>query len=139
MTGVRICPFVIMTAWFASMAQPAEVSSLRVVPGDATVWTNQGSQRFLVLARFTDGMERDVTAAARISLTTASVGAMERPDTFVAKANGDTRLTAQFKGRSAYAQIHVQNAGEKRAFNFATDIGAILTKRGCNQSDCHGG
>lgn len=122
----------------ALQGQP-QPTSLRVVPEGVTVWGNQSSQRFLVLARDPDGMERDVTAEARLSLSASDKGEIDKAGKFTTKANGAVKLTAQFKLRTAETTVLVKGAGEKRPFGFATDVGAILTKRGCNNSDCHGG
>jgi hypothetical protein len=129
--------FVFVSVLQAQMAQPV---SLRLAPeGTITVWGEQGAQQFVVLARYSDGMERDVTAGARLTLSDPEKGQIDKSGKFASKANGDVRLTAQFMGRQAEATIRVQGAGEQRPFSFARDIGAILTKRGCNNSDCHGG
>jgi hypothetical protein len=84
-------------------------------------------------------MERDVTSIARLSLSASEKGVIDKSGKFTAKADGDVKLTAQFEGGQAETAIRVRGAGEKRPFSFASDIGAILTKRGCNNSDCHGG
>ena len=74
-------------------------------------------------------MERDVTSLARLSLSASEKGEIDKSGKFTAKAAGDVRLTAQFEGRQAETAIRVRGAGEKRPFSFASDIGAILTKR----------
>jgi hypothetical protein len=117
---------------------PAPVS-LRIFPESVTVWGDQSSQHFLVLAQYQDGMERDVTSMARLSLSAPEKGSIDAAGKFIAKANGAVRVTAQFEGRRAEATIRIEGAGEQRPFSFGRDIGAILTKRGCNNSDCHGG
>ena len=57
----------------------------------------------------------------------------------VALANGNSGLKAQFAGRSATTEVRVSGSSESRPFSFARDIGGIFTKRGCNDSSCHGG
>jgi hypothetical protein len=130
-----LCSLIVLAAL---PAQPAPVS-LRIVPADVTVWGDQSSQRFLVLAHDRNGMDRDVTSTARLSLSSLEKGEMDKSGKFTAKANGAVKLTAQFEGVWAETTIRVEGAGEKRPFSFGRDIGAILTKRGCNNSDCHGG
>src|SRR5919109_5573948 len=41
--------------------------SLRMAPETATLWGPQSAQRFLVLGKYSDGLERDITSSARFS------------------------------------------------------------------------
>ena len=113
--------------------------SLRLVPDDVTLWGDKASQHFLVLARYADGLERDVTARARFSLSDPDKGQIDSSGKFVARAGGQLVLRARFAGRKADAAIRIEEAGERRPFSFAREIGGIFTKRGCNSSGCHGG
>src|SRR3954452_19153027 len=132
-------PFLCLLTFLAASPARPEPVSLRIVPANVTVWGDQNSQRFVVLAHGRNGMERDVTSTARLSLSQPDRGEMDKSGKFTAKANGAVKLTAEFEGGRAQTTISVQGAGEKRPFSFGRDIGAILTKRGCNNSDCHGG
>src|SRR5262249_3405237 len=42
--------------------------SLRLFPQKVTLWGAGGSQRFVALGKYSDGLERDVTAVCRLSL-----------------------------------------------------------------------
>ena len=48
-------------------AELPKLISLRLVPQDVTLWGIQASQRFLVIGKFADGMERDLTEESRFS------------------------------------------------------------------------
>ena len=43
--------------------------SLRLVPETAELWGADASQRFVVLAKYSDRLERDVTSQSRLSVS----------------------------------------------------------------------
>ena len=118
---------------------PAKLRSLRLVPQDRTLWGAKASQRFLVIGKYSDGLERDVTAESRFSLSDSKVAKVDAEGRVVALADGSAVLTASLGGRSAKTEVRVAGSQETRPFSFARDIGGILTKRGCSDSSCHGG
>src|SRR5215471_4023136 len=81
----------------------AQVVSLRIEPQRVTIWGDQGSQRFLVLAEYADELERDVTSGARFSLFAPDMGEMDASGKFTSRAKGRVMITAQFGGRVAKA------------------------------------
>ena len=139
-----LVPFVILLA--APPARLAErkqaaaaLVSLRVIPEGATLWGAQASQHFLALAEYADGLERDVTTRAHFSLSEADKGEIEESGKFIARASGEVVLAAKFGGLLAETAVHIEDADKPRPFTFAREIGGILTKRGCNDTSCHGG
>ena len=118
---------------------PPKLRSLRLVPQDRTLWGAKASQHFLVIGKYSDGLERDVTAESRFSLSDPKVAKVDAGGRVVALADGGTVLKASLEGRSAKTQVRVEGSQEVRPFSFARDIGGIFTKRGCNDSSCHGG
>ena len=133
--------------WIAAAARPGAAGegkrvsavSIRVVPDNATVWGAQGSQHFMVLAKYADGLERDVTSATRFSLSQPAKGEIDTTGKFVARSSGEVVLTAKYGGRSAKSAIHMEETEKPRPFTFAREIDGIFTKRGCNDALCHGG
>src|SRR6266446_5029255 len=83
-----------LTFLAALRAQPAPVS-LRIVPADVTFWGDQSSQHFLVLAHDRNGMDRDVTSTARLSLSSPGNRELDKSGKFTAKANGAVKLSVQ--------------------------------------------
>ena len=75
----------------------------------------------------------------RLSVSDPSKGEIDTTGKFTSRANGTLRLTAKFGGSVVETTITTDGAGKHRPFSFARDIGGILTRRGCNNSDCHGG
>jgi hypothetical protein len=116
-----------------------QVVSVRLLPGNPHLWGAEASQRFLLLARFADGLERDVTGQGRFSLSDPQVAEVGAAGKVVARSNGKVVLTAAFQDRTARTQVVIEGILEERPFSFARDIGAVFTKTGCNNSECHGG
>ena len=134
------CLGVIAALVLSSMAFAQQKSvSLRIYPTDLTLWGDAASQRYLVLATGADGVEQDVTSAAALSVSDLSKGEIDATGRFTSRANGSVRLTAKYAGSVVETTITTDGAGKHRPFSFGRDIGGILTRRGCNNSDCHGG
>ena len=136
---VKIPLLVWMIIFRALPALSCEVISLRLVPGEITLRGNNSSRRFLVLARCSDGLQRDITDSAQLTVSPPVAGDVDKSGTFIGKSNGKATLKAEYRGKAASASVQVDGVGENRPFSFPTNIGAILTKRGCNDSECHGG
>jgi len=117
----------------------AKPVSLRVVPSEVMLWGPQASQHFMVIGKYADGLERDVTSSTQFSLSAATKGEIDAAGKFVAHAPGDVMLTAKVTDQSAKAAIHSLGWDTGQPFTFARDIDRIFTKRGCNDSSCHGG
>jgi len=142
----NISPFVVLCACTSLVAEgkdakraTAEPVSLRLVPQEVTLSGTQASQHFMVLGKYADGLERDVTSTAHFALSPAGKGAIDALGKFVASGSGDVVLTANANGRSAKAAIRMEEADKAHVFTFARDIDRVFTKRGCNDSSCHGG
>jgi len=118
--------------------ESTDLVSVRIFPENVTLWGSHASQHFIVLARGSDGLERDVTAQANFTLAEKDEGEIDTSGKFVAGRGGEVALTARVAERSAKATIRVEGADQPQPFAFARDIGGILTKRGCNDTACHG-
>ena len=124
---------------FPGRVCPPQLRSLRLIPQDRTLWGAKASQHFLVIGKYSDGLERDVTAESRFSISDSKVAKVDAEGRVVALADGSVVLTVSLEGRSVKTDVRVEGSQETRPFSFARDIGGILTKRGCNDSSCHGG
>ena len=139
--GILVITILLLMAGPGSWAQGATKqipSSLRVLPGEVTLWGKQASQRFVVLGNV-DGLERDLTSVTKLSLSDEGLGEITSSGMFVALRSGEGHLTAQVGGKSARATLHIEQAEAQRPFTFAREIEGILTHRGCNDVTCHGG
>ncbi len=118
--------------------EPALIS-LRLLPDSATLSGAQASQQFVVLGQYADGLERDLTSTARFSLSDSDKGEINQSGKLVARSSGELVLTAAIGNRSAKAAIRIEDVEKPRRVTFAREIEGILTKRGCNDTTCHGG
>ena len=122
----------------ASHSSPPELLSLRVLPESPMLWGARSSQRVLVLGRYRDGLERDVTSRSRMSMSDPSIAKVEA-GRVVAVSDGETVLGVEVEGAVVKTEIRVKGLSQERPFSFGREIGGIFTKHGCNTSDCHGG
>lgn len=113
--------------------------SLRIEPAERTLRGRGASQQLLVIGRFAEGVERDLTGEVRWSLSDPQAGAVDSAGRLTARKNADIAVTATFSGQTARAVVHAQEMEAGRPFQFSRDIGNILTQQGCNGSGCHGG
>ncbi len=113
--------------------------SLRLVPEQVLLSGAGASQRVLVLATGSDGLERDVTAEASLSISHPEVASLDPEGKLVSISDGEATLRATLSGRSAMAAVRTSQSGRTDPVSFVTDITRILTSQGCNGSSCHGG
>jgi hypothetical protein len=118
---------------------PQDPISVDLIPHQLTLWGAGASQHFLVTAKYADGLVRDVTPAARFSVSQPATGEMDSTGKFVGRSSGETTVTATVGNRSSSSVVRVEEQGQARPFSFAIDIDRILTRQGCNDSSCHGG
>ena len=137
--------FLIFLGWDSRLAHGQEdavspaLLSLRIVPEDIHLSGLNPSQQVLLLGRYSDGLERDLTGSSLLLLDSAEVAAIEEKGRLTALAEGNATLHAQMANQSATARLTVQSPTTPPPFSFQHDIGGILTKRGCNDSSCHAG
>lgn len=117
----------------------AQEPGLRIHPPRAALWGANASQRFLALARDAEGVERDVSAQAKWTVSGSGKASADPSGKLIALAAGNVSLRAEFEGMRADSAIRIEGVEGKRPFSFGTDISGIFTRRGCNNSDCHGG
>ncbi len=131
-------------AWAASMVQAEtgieseQLVSLAIVPAEATLSGKGESRQFVLIGTYLDGFTRDLTTRGNWELSNPDVGDLPTSGTLAARSTGNVTLTAQFAGHTASSSVQVNVSDGERPFSFQRDIGAILTKRGCNTTDCHG-
>ncbi len=121
----------------AASHEPTLVS-LRLVPAEVSLRGREASQQFVVLGTFSDGLERDLTSQSSFQLSDPLLARADEAGRVVAIAEGATVMRAAIEGREARARIRIEAADWQRPFRFDRDIASILTRRGCNDSHCHG-
>ncbi|MBM3803685.1 MAG: DUF1553 domain-containing protein [Acidimicrobiia bacterium] len=119
--------------------EAAHLLSLRLVPEEVKLWGAKASQHFVVLGKYADGLERDVTSPSQFSISDPRVARVEAVGRVMALAEGKAVLKAELAGHAAKATVRTAETRQERAFSFARDIEGIFARRGCNSSGCHGG
>ena len=122
-----------------SNASMAGLISIRLVPEAPTIRGKDSTQQFAVLASFADGEERDLTSDTQYSLTNTSVARLLGSGRIQAVSDGETELVAKVGGHRTETVLQVRDSSLQPSFSFERSIGGILTRRGCNGRECHGG
>jgi hypothetical protein len=121
-----------------STSAASAVVSLRLMPAKVMITGGKdAAQHFIVIAKYRDGVERDVTLQSALSVSGIG-GQIDQSGRFTPAQNGSTVLVAHFADLSAQATIQVQRELQTRQFSFARDICNIFTRKGCNETSCHG-
>ncbi len=128
------CLVLLVAAGCALAQTPAKVA---VYPPDVNLETARDRQSFVVQATYPDGLTRDVTAEAQISVANP---ALVKLDKFACLplADGQTELTVSFGGQTAKVPVKVANAKADRPISFKLDVMPVFLRAGCNQGGCHG-
>lgn len=113
--------------------------SLRLAPDTTTLRWKDASQQFSVVATLAGGREKDVTARARFSLADPAVARLDSAGRVLAVADGKTHLQVTLGPLKARAAVVVVDSARPPPFTYEKEIGAILTRRGCNDVACHAG
>lgn len=113
--------------------------SLRITPATPVLRGADASQQLAVTAVYADGMERDVTTSVQWRTSNASLVEISPTALLRPRADGKLVLTATLAGKSAEVPVSVFDAAAGSEFQFARNIGNVLTRKGCNGAGCHGG
>ena len=112
-------------------------AAIHVFPPDVQLATTRDRQSLIVQAKYADGLTRDVTAEAKLTLANADLvrleGQMLHP-----VADGQTELTVEYGGHAVKVPVTVQNAAADRPISFVLDVMPVFMKTGCNTGSCHG-
>lgn len=130
------------TAPAAETAAPAEVataapSSIDVYPAQVFLSNIRDRQSVIVQATYPDGVTRDVTGEAKLTLTDPALATLEK---FVLgpSADGKCELVVEFGGHSIKVPVDVKNAKTDYPISFKLDVMPVFMKAGCNSGSCHG-
>ena len=104
--------------WIAQGVQfdpeAAKVASIEVFPKDPTVARIGGKQQFAVIATYTDGVVRDVTAEAFIESSSTDVAVVDKNSLLTSLRRGEATMLARYEG--AYAASTVIVMGDRTGF-----------------------
>jgi hypothetical protein len=120
-------------------AWPANIVSLVTVPAQVSLKGARSSQQFLAIAKYSDGVERDVSAEVEWRLSNPALARFISPGRLSPTLDGNLTLTAMLSGKQARSTLTIEDAAIAQPVSFRREIAGILTKRGCNSAICHGG
>lgn len=135
--AARAATFLLAAA--AVCAAEPSLLSLRIEPQSQALRGAGSSQQILVLGTYADGSEKDLTESAALSLSDINLAEITKAGRVIAQKNGSLEVAAQWGEKSARAHFTIEGIEKSRPFEFARDIGGVLTRAGCNGSACHGG
>ena len=121
----------------ASVPKPeAAPSPLSVFPPDVNLGTSRDRQAFIVQLLEPDGITRDVTAEAKLSLE-APLAKLDG-NVLHPLADGETKLVVEHGGRTVSIPVRVKDAAAERPISFKLDVMPVFARAGCNSGSCHG-
>jgi hypothetical protein len=121
----------------SSSAQTPALTSLEVFPPDIKIYNARGRQSYVVKATYADGLTRDVTTSANVTLSNPAL--VQRVQNVLSPAaDGTTELKIAFGGRSVAVPVQVKNAKVDPPISFKLDVMPVFMKAGCNVGSCHG-
>src|ERR1700738_1077925 len=82
---------------------PAKLISVRLMPQERTLSGKKASQQFLVLGKFADNRERDLTGQAHFALSNSAAARADESGRVFAVADGETVVTASVGALAARA------------------------------------
>jgi hypothetical protein len=126
-------------AWFGESTSfaAAPLEKLAVYPPDVTLATSRARQSFVVQAMFADGITRDVTADAKITLSNPPL--VNRTQNVLTPAtDGTGEMAVEFGGQTVKVPLTVKDAKADRPISFTRDVMPVFMRSGCNVGSCHG-
>jgi hypothetical protein len=136
-TLVLVFSVLSVSPWCASSAFSAPVQSLAVFPPDVQLNTARGRQTVVVQAAFADGITRDVTADAKLTLTNPALVKLAG-NVITPAADGACELKIEYAGKTLMVPVTVKDAAADRPISFKRDVMPIFMRAGCNAGSCHG-
>lgn len=118
-------------------ASDAALAELRVFPPDVQLNTKRDKQTYVVQAAYANGLTRDVTAEATVTLTDPSLVTKEQHTLLPAK-DGKTEMKVAFGGKEIIVPVTVADAAADRPISYRLDVMPVFMKTSCNNGSCHG-
>ena len=116
-------------------ASAAISTDFEVFPADVNLRTSRDRQSVVVRVAEANGVHRDVTAEAKISLADPAKAKFEN-GVVAPLADGETRLLVAWQGRTAEVPVKVDRAQIEQPISFRLDVMPVFMKAECNR--CHG-
>ena len=118
-----------------AIARPVEagetVATVQAFPPSVHLSTAQDRQSIVVQLVEANGITRDLTKDAALTLADPAVARIEGP-TLIPLADGDTTLQISAGGQTLSVPVHVERAAEDPHLSFRLDIMPVFMRNGCN-------
>jgi hypothetical protein len=115
----------------------ADAATLRVFPPAVHLSTARDRQSLVAQLVEADGITRDVTTQAVISVDDPTTVRLEGR-TLVPAADGDTAVLVAVGDQTVSVPVHVEGAGLSPDLSFRLDVMPLFMRQGCNAGSCHG-
>jgi hypothetical protein len=134
----KLTPLAILLAVaLASPVSAQTLTDLQIFPPQINMATSRASQSVVVQATFSDGLTRDVTSQAKLTLVNPALAKLEA-NKLTPVADGVTELAVEWSGKSVKVPVTIKDAAKDRAISFRLDVMPIFMRAGCNSGACHG-
>lgn len=120
-----------------SLPKDATVVGLTINPEKITLANRNEHAQLLVAAVLASGDTVDVTRLAKLSVSD-EMGTISARGRFTATKTGHGVIVADFGGKSATAQIALNDFDPSFQADFVRDVAPVLAKLSCNAGTCHG-
>ena len=127
---------ILMLASATSIQAIAPVS-IAVFPPDVNVQSARGKQRIIVQACYADGITRDVTAQAKVTISDPKIAKIVNLEVLPV-GDGKCSIAVEFEGKTTQVPVDVKDATKDRPISFKLDVMPTFLRNGCNQGGCHG-
>ena len=131
-------PGLLLLLLTASLALAAPPQRLLIEPANPLLFGKGSRQLLVVVARYADGTQKDVTREARLRSARPAVASVGDRATLTASADGAAVIRASWGGLEASTTALVQRAAAPLPPSFNADVMPVLTRIGCNGGSCHG-
>ena len=115
----------------------AEAATLRVSPPAVHLSTARDRQALVVQVVEPDGITRDATLSATISVDDPTKARLDGRTLFPL-ADGDTAVTVTVADQTVSIPVHIERAGQHPDLSFRLDVMPVFMRSGCNAGSCHG-
>jgi hypothetical protein len=136
-TKIAVCLSLCFLGSISSTYAAAPLEKLAVYPPDIALASNRARQSFVVQAMFADGITRDVTAEAKITLSTPPL-VNRTQNVLTPAADGTGEMAVEFGGQTVKVPVTVKDAKADRPISFTRDVMPVFMRSGCNVGSCHG-
>ena len=110
---------------------------IELYPRNIVLEGRAARQRLVVNATFPDGRIKDVSASARLSVSSPAV-VLSAEAVVRGRADGVSRVTAALGRLTTFASVVTKNQKRPVTWSFENHVEPVLSKQGCNMGPCHG-